>query len=66
MDLKYNFLQDTEPSEEQLEILMREVAADAQKRREAADERFQQLIHEEVKLAAERSQAIIKNTVQWK
>ncbi len=60
MDLTYNFLQDTEPSEEQLEMLMCEVAEEARKRREKADESFKKTILNEIKLAAERGKKLIK------
>jgi hypothetical protein len=61
MDLTYSFLQDTEPDEMQLELLMREVADEARKRREEADEKLRQMIYKEVELAEERSKALIKN-----
>jgi hypothetical protein len=48
MDMTYSFLSETEPTEIQLETLMREVAEDARLRREAADRNFQQLIYKEI------------------
>jgi hypothetical protein len=49
MDLNYSFLQNTEPNEMQLELLMREVAEEARGKREEADKKFRQLIDEEIK-----------------
>lgn len=60
MDLTYNFLQDTEPTDEQLEQLMREVAIDARKRREKADRAFQKLLRQEVSKAAKRAKTLFK------
>ncbi|MDR0865823.1 MAG: hypothetical protein LBO74_12965 [Candidatus Symbiothrix sp.] len=60
MDLTYSFLQDTEPSEMQLDMLMHEVAEEAQKRREKADENFMQLIDKEIKLAVKRGGLLMK------
>lgn len=60
MDLKYNFLQDTEPTDKQLEVLMREVAVDVRKKREKADRAYQKLIAKEVNLAAKRFKALTK------
>lgn len=60
MDLKYNFLQDTEPTDKQLEALMREVAIDVRKKREKADCAYQEQIAKEVSLAAKRFEALIK------
>ncbi len=60
MDLTYNFLQDKEPTDAQLEMLMREVAEDARKRRDEADAKFKQLIQKEVELAAQRGKSLIK------
>jgi hypothetical protein len=61
MDWTYNFLQDTEPSDLQLEMLMHEVADEARQRKERADESYKQLINKEIKLAAERGKSFIKN-----
>ncbi len=60
MDLTYNFLQDKEPTEAQLEMLMREVGEEARNRREKADADFKELIRKEIKLAAQRGKALIK------
>lgn len=59
MDMTYNFRQDYEPTEAQLERLMREVAQEARKKKEKADKNFQRLIQEEIKLAAERAKKFI-------
>ncbi|GHS97773.1 hypothetical protein FACS189421_05160 [Bacteroidia bacterium] len=61
MDWTYNFLQDTEPSDLQLEMLMHEVADEARTRRKKADENYKRLINKEIKLAAERGKSLIKN-----
>ena len=64
MDLTYSFLQDKEPTEAQLEMLMREVAEDVRNRREKADADFRELIRKEIKLAAQRGKPLIKNTIR--
>jgi len=66
MDLSYNFLQDTEPSEAQLEMLMREVAEDVLQRKKKADANFMRLIHHEVKLASERYALLTENRTKRK
>ena len=48
MDMKYSFNSEQEPTDAQLETLMREVAADATKRRKAADKAYWKLLKEEV------------------
>ena len=60
MDLTYSFLQDEEPTEAQLEMLMREVAEEARNRREKADADFRELIRKEIRLAAQRGKSLIK------
>lgn len=60
MDLAYNFLQDKEPTEAQLEMLMREVAEDARERREKADANFKELIRKEIELASQRYKSLMK------
>lgn len=60
MDLRYNFCSDKEPTDEQLEALMREVAAEARKEREKADRDYQLLIRKEINLAAKRMEALMK------
>jgi len=59
MNMTYSFRQDSEPTEAQLEKLMREVAQEARKKKEKADKNFQRLIQEEIKLAAERAQKLV-------
>jgi hypothetical protein len=59
MDLTYSFLQDTEPSEIQLDMLMHEVVEDVLKRKEKADKDFKLLIYKEIELATERSKSLI-------
>jgi hypothetical protein len=61
MDWTYNFLQDTEPSEMQLEMLMYEVVEDARKRREKANKKLKQLIDKEIQLADKRRKSLIKS-----
>ena len=49
MDMKYNFRSEKEPTDAQLEALMKEVIADVIKRREAADKAYWKLLEKEVK-----------------
>jgi len=46
--MKYRFSSDTEPTDAQLEVLMREVIADVIKRREKTDKAYWKLLQEEV------------------
>ena len=48
MDMKYNFRSEKEPSDDQLEALMKEVIADVIKRREVADKAYWELLAKEV------------------
>jgi hypothetical protein len=59
MDMTYKFNSNTEPTEAQLEALMREVAADATNRKKAADKVFWQKLKDEVKRAEERARPIL-------
>lgn len=59
MDMTYNFNSNTEPTDAQLETLMREVAADATKRRKAADKVFWKRLEEEVTRAEERARPLL-------
>ena len=63
MDLSYNFSQNREPTDQQLELLMHEVALDARKKREKADRDYQEIIRKEIDLARKRADVLIsKNT----
>ncbi|MDR1416906.1 MAG: hypothetical protein LBJ57_05760 [Prevotellaceae bacterium] len=53
VDMTYNFRWDTEPTDEQLEQLMREVGEEARDRWEKADKEFWQNFHKEMLLAEE-------------
>ena len=55
MDMTYSFNLDTEPTDAQLETLMREVAEDATKRKAEANKIFWQLLKDEVKQARLRN-----------
>ena len=55
MDMKYSFSSGIEPTDAQLETLMKEVAEDARIRREKADQTFWQSLKEEVRQAEIRS-----------
>ena len=48
MDMTYSFNSEKEPTDAQLETLMREVALEATKRRKAADKAYWELLKEEV------------------
>ena len=48
MDMTYSFNWDTEPSDAQLETLMKEVIADVITRRKAADKAYWELLRKEV------------------
>ncbi|MDR1973140.1 MAG: hypothetical protein LBQ31_00510 [Bacteroidales bacterium] len=62
MEDHYRFLGDAEPTDEQLEMLMREVAEEAIKRRELADIKFQQQLSYELKLAKENYKKLVAKT----
>lgn len=51
--MTYNFRQDAEPTDEQLEQLMREVGEDVRARAKKADEELWKNVRKEVELAAE-------------
>jgi hypothetical protein len=53
VDMTYNFGWDTEPTDEQLEQLMREVIEDVRARAAKADEELWKNVRKEVELAAE-------------
>ena len=55
MDMKYSFRSETEPTDAQLEALMREVIADVIKRREAADKAYWELLKKEVERVKKNS-----------
>ena len=49
MNMKYRFSSDAEPTDAQLEALMREVITDVIKRRKKADKAYWKLLKEEAK-----------------
>jgi hypothetical protein len=53
IDMTYNFRQDAEPTDEQLEQLMREVGEDVCARAKKADEELWKNVRKEIQLAAE-------------
>jgi hypothetical protein len=53
VDMTYNFRWDTEPTDEQLEQLMREVAEDVRARAAKADEELWKNVRKEVELLGE-------------
>jgi hypothetical protein len=53
VDMTYNFRQDAEPTDEQLEQLMREVGEEVRARGEEADKKFWQNVRNEMQLAEE-------------
>ena len=55
MDMKYSFRSEAEPTDAQLEALMREVIADVIKRREAADKAYWELLKKEVERVKKNS-----------
>ena len=55
MDMTYSFNSEKEPTDAQLEMLMREVAADATKRRKEADKAYWELLKEEVERVKKNS-----------
>ncbi len=64
IDLKYSFLQDIEPSDMQLEALMKEVAEESMKKKEAADKDLKKLIQREIEIAADKSKIILEGIKQ--
>ena len=53
VDMTYNFRQDAEPTDEQLEQLMREVGEEVRDRAKKADEELWKNVRKEIHLAAE-------------
>ena len=53
IDMTYNFRQDAEPTDEQLEQLMREVGEEVRARAKKADEELWKNVRKEIQLAAE-------------
>lgn len=53
----YRFLSDDEPTDEQLEMLMKEVGEDVRKRKLVADKKFREHLQLEVELARTRELA---------
>jgi len=66
MDLNYNFSQNREPTDQELELLMREVASDARKKREKADHDYQNVIRREIDSARKRADALINKHANGK
>ena len=66
MDLNYNFSQNREPTDQQLELLMHEVALDARKKREKADRDYQEIIRKEIDLARKRADVLISKNANGK
>jgi hypothetical protein len=57
VDMTYNFRQDAEPTDDQLEQLMREVGEDVRARAAKADEAFWENVRKERELAKEWTKA---------
>jgi hypothetical protein len=57
--MHYSFLWDTEPTDEQLETLMREVGEDVRRRRKKAVENFQATLKLEMQQAATRYESLL-------
>jgi len=57
MTPKYSFLSDEEPTDEQLEQLMREVGEDVRERKEIANQKFKEYMQLQVNLVRERELA---------
>ena len=55
MKKKYSFLSEFEPTDAQLEMIMKEVALEAQKKKVKADKFLKELIHKEVQLTTARN-----------
>lgn len=53
----YRFLSDEEPTDEQLEQLMKEVGEEVRERKEKADKKFKEHLRLQVRLAHERELA---------
>lgn len=63
-DLSYSFLSDAEPTEAQLEAIMREVAEEAVQKRKRADVELKKMIHREIKDAAQRGKRLFEQNTQ--
>ncbi|MDR3246086.1 MAG: hypothetical protein LBT50_06590 [Prevotellaceae bacterium] len=50
-DMTYSFLWDTEPTDEQLETLMQEVAEEVRRKKAIAEENFRKTMQEELRRA---------------
>ena len=55
MKIKYKFLSDTEPTDEQLHLLMQEVAVEVKNKANKSDELFFEQLHQML-LAAQKQQ----------
>ena len=64
MDMSYKFISETEPTDEQLETLMREVAIDARKRKEEPDSAFWKSLKDEVMRTAGRSKMELESCLK--
>jgi len=53
----YRFLSDAEPTDEQLEQLMKEVGEEARERKEKANRKFKEYVQQQIKLVRERELA---------
>ena len=60
MQIKYKFLSDTEPTDEQLHLLMQEVAVEVKKRANKSDELFFEQLHQSL-LAAQKQQLALNS-----
>jgi hypothetical protein len=61
MQIKYKFLTDKEPTDEQLHLLMQEVAIEAKNKARKSDEKFSEQLQQLVQKAQTQRLAIIRD-----
>jgi len=60
MKINYRFISDAEPTEEQLHLLMHEVAVDVKKKADKSDEQFFEQLHQSL-LVAQKQQLTLNH-----
>lgn len=61
MESDYRFLSDNEPSDDQLQLLMKEVAIDVKLKADESNKKFMELLKQMVKSAMENKQILKSN-----
>ena len=61
MQINYKFISDREPSDEQLHLLMQEVAIEAKNRARKSDEQFSEQLQQLIQAAQKQRLAFVHN-----